>query len=251
MKKWIIFCVAILIPQTPWAADIQATLQWSHRVELSTPVSGVIQAVNVEVGEKVKSGQLLLSLDTTSYQASVDANRSEITRLAAEADEAKRDLDRIQELYERSVTSTADLDQAKLRLVNGQSKLSEARTRLRQNQKALDDASVRAPFDAIVIIRQAEPGQSVAAGLQSLMLLTLARSGEMIARMYLPAPQIENLITGQAVTVRVAGISYPGKIKTLGLEPSKTKDESVYPVDVVFTSKDTLRAGTQALVILP
>jgi RND family efflux transporter MFP subunit len=251
MKKWIVFCVAILMPQIPWAADIQATLQWSHRVELSTPVSGVIQAVNVEVGEKVKSGQLLLSLDTTSYQARVDANRSEITRLIAEADEAKRDLDRIQELYDRTVTSTADLDQAKLRLVNGQSRLSEARARLRQNQKALDDASIRAPFDAIVIIRQAEPGQSVAATLQTQMLLTLAKSGEMIARMHLTAPQIDKLKTGQTVTVRVSGISYPGQIKMLGLEPSTVKDESVYPVDVVFPSKETLRAGTQALVILP
>lgn len=251
MKKWFIFCVAILMPQTPWAADIQATLQWSHRVELSTPVSGVIQAVNVEVGEKVKTGQLLLSLDTTSYQARVDANRSEITRLIAEADEAKRDLDRIQELYDRTVTSTADLDQAKLRLVNGQSRLSEARARLRQNQKALDDASIRAPFDAIVIIRQAEPGQSVAATLQSQMLLTLAKSGEMIARMHLTAPQMVNLKAGQAVTVRVSGISYDGKIKALGLEPSINKDESVYPVDVVFPCKETLRAGTQALVVLP
>jgi RND family efflux transporter MFP subunit len=251
MKKWIIFCIAIFIPQTPWAADIQAILQWSHRVELSTPVSGVIQAVNVEVGNKVKMGQLLLSLDTTSYQARVDANRSEITRLVAEADEAKRDLDRIQELYERTVTSTADLDETKLRLVNDQSKLAEARARLRENQRALDDASIRAPFDAIVIVRLAEPGQSVAAGLQSQMLLTLAKSGEMIARMHLTAPQMVNLKAGQAVTVRVSGISYDGKIKTLGLEPSINKDESVYPVDVIFKSKEILRAGTQALVILP
>jgi RND family efflux transporter MFP subunit len=251
MKKWIIFCIAILIPTTPWAADIQATLQWSHRVELSTPVSGVIQAVNVEVGEKVKLGQLLLSLDATSYQARVDANRSEITRLVAEAEEATRDLDRIQELYVRTVTSTADLDQAKLRLVYDQSKLSEARARLRQNQKALDDASIRAPFDGVVIIRQAEPGQSVAAALQSQMLLTLARSGEMIARMHLTTPQIDKLKIGQTVSVRAAGISYTGKIKTLGLEPSIAKDESVYPVDVIFPSKEPLRAGTQALVILP
>ena len=251
MKIWIVFCIAILIPRTPWAADIQATLQWSHRVELSTPVSGVIQTVNVEVGEMVKMGQMLLSLDTTTYQARVAENQSEITRLVAEAAEAKRDLDRIQELYERTVTSTADLDQAKLRLVNDRSKLSEARARLRQNQKTLDDASIRAPFDAVVIIRQAEPGQSVAAGLQSQMLLTLARSGEMIARMHLTSPQIDNLKSGQTVTVRVAGIGYPGKIKTLGLEPSILKDESVYPVDVVFPSKETLRAGAPALVILP
>jgi len=251
MKKWIVFIMAALFPQILWAADIQATLQWSQRVELSTPVPGVVQAVNVEVGDLVKKGQVLLTLDSTAYQAGVAENQSEITRLNAEVEEARRDLGRVQELYQRTVVSTTDLDQAKLRMVNRLSMLAEARARLRQNQKALDDTSLRAPFDAVVVLRQAEPGLSVATGLQPQMLLTLARSGEMIARMYLTSPQIDNSKTGQTVTVSVSGISYTGKIKTLGLEPIKIKEEWVYPVDVIFPGKDILRAGAPALVKLP
>jgi len=167
------------------------------------------------------------------------------------AEEAKRDLDRVQELYERTIVSTTDLDQAKLRRVKSLSMLAEARARLRQDQKALEETSLRAPFDAVVILRQAEPGLSVASGLQLQMLLTLARSGEMIARMHLPSPQIDNVKTGQTVTVSVAGTSYTGKIKTLGLEPIQTKNGSVYPVDVLFPNKQPLRAGSPALVKLP
>jgi RND family efflux transporter MFP subunit len=251
MKIWIVLVMAALCPQTLWAAEIQATLQWSQRVELSTPVSGVVQAVNVQVGDLVKKGKVLLTLDNTAYQARVAENQSEITRLDAEAEEAKRDLGRVQELYERTVVSTTDLDQAKLRLVKRQSAISEARARLRQNQKALEDTSLRAPFDAVVVLRHAEPGQSVAAGLQPQMLLTLARSGEMIARALLSSPQMGQLKTGQALTVNVAGASYEGKIKTLGMEPVNIKDEWVYPVDVIFASMEPLRAGTPALVKLP
>jgi len=251
MKKLIVFIVAALFPQAPWAADIQATLQWSQRVELSTPVSGNVQAVNVEVGDLVKKGQILLTLDSTAYQAKVTESQSEITRLNAETEEANRDLVRVRELYERTVVSTTDLDQAKLRLVKSQSALAEARARLRQNQKALDDASLRAPFNAVVVLRQAEPGLSVAAGLQPQMLLTLAKSGEMIARMHLSSPLIDNLRTGQTVVVSVAGINHAGKIKTLGLEPIKIKEEWVYPVDVIFPSQEALRAGAPALVKLP
>jgi RND family efflux transporter MFP subunit len=251
MKNWIVFATAALFPQILWAADVQATLQWSQRVELSTPVSGVVQAVHVEVGDLVKKGQVLLSLDSTVYQARVAENQSQITRLNAEVEENKRDLDRVQELHERTVVATAELDQAKLKWVTIQSRLAEARARLRQNQKMLEEATIRAPFDAVVVLRQAELGQSVAAGLQPQMLLTLARSGEMIARMNLSTTQMNNLKTGQAITVSVAGISYAGKIKTLGLEPIKIKDESVYPVDVVFTSKEPLRAGVPAQVKLP
>ncbi|MEO8333103.1 MAG: efflux RND transporter periplasmic adaptor subunit [Gallionella sp.] len=251
MKKCIVYCIAAIIPQISWAAGIQATLQWSQRVELSTPVSGIVQAVNVEVGDLVKKGQVLLSLDNTSYQARVAESQSEISRLSAEAQEDKRDLSRVLELHERTVASTTELDQAKLRLVRSQSNLYEARARLRQNQKSLDDASIRAPFDAVVILRQAEPGLGVSAGLQPQMLLTLARSGEMIARMHLSSPQMDNLKTGQTVTVMVAGKKHTGRIKSLGLEPIKINEGSVYPVDVVFPSKESFRAGTTALVELP
>jgi len=251
MKIWMVIFTAALIPQTVWAADIQATLQWSQRVELSTTVSGVVQKVNVAVGDLVKRGQVLLSLDSTTYRARVEENQSEITRLNAEVEEAKRNLDRVQELYQRTVVSTTDLDQANLRLVRSQSALSESRARLQQNRKTLDDASIRAPFDAVVIVRQAEPGQSVAAGLQPQMLLTLARSGEMIARAHLAYAQIEKLKAGQTLTVIVEGNSYTGTIKTLGLDPVKIQDELDYPVDVVFKSKGLLRAGAPAKLKLP
>lgn len=251
MKNWTVLIIATLCPLTSWAADIQATLQWSQRVELSTAVPGIVQAVNAEVGDRVKKGQVLLSLDSITYQARVAESRSEIIRLNAEAEEDKRDLGRVMELHERTVVSTTELDQARLKLVRGQSALAEARARLQQNQKALDDASIRAPFDAVVVLRQAEPGLSVVSGLQPQMLLTLARSGEMIARMHLTSPRLDKLKTGQAVTVSVAGKSHAGIIRTLGLEPIKINEELVYPVDVVFKSGGPFRAGAMALVGLP
>ncbi len=251
MKKWIALCAACFFSQPLWAADVAAILQWSQRVELSTPVSGVVQAVQAEAGEQVKKGQVLLTLDSTAYQARIGESQAEITRLQAEAAEAKRDLERVQELHSRTVVSTTELDQARLRLVKNQSLLAEARARLKQNQKALDDSSLRAPFDAVVILRQVEPGQSVAAGLQPQTLLVLAKSGEMIARMHLGSAQMDSLKTGQAVTVTSGDKSYSGKVKTLGLEPVRIKDESAYPVDVIFSVNGQLRAGAAAVVKLP
>jgi RND family efflux transporter MFP subunit len=251
MKNWTLFAIAVLFPQASWAADVPATLQWSHRVELSVPVSGVVQAVNVDVGDQVKKGQVLLALDGAIYQAKVAESQSAITRLAAEAAEAKRDFERVQELHARTVVATAELDQARLRLTRAEALLAEARASLRQQQKVLDDTLMRAPFDSIVVARQAEPGMSIAAGLQPQILLVLAKSGEMLARLHLSATQIEKLKTGQLVTVAVGGQSYAGKVKALGLEPVKLKDEAGYQVDVSFASKEQLRAGIAAVVKLP
>lgn len=253
MKTWKLLCsVALLAQSQPlWAADVTALLQWSQRVELSSPVSGVVQAVQVDVGEQVKTGQALLSLDNTAYQAKVAENRAAISRYSAEMTETKRDLARTNELYERTVIATVELDQAKLRHARAQALLAEAQARLKQNQKALDGTNVRAPFDAVVVARQVEPGQVVAVGLQPQTLLVLARSGEMLARARLSEAQISPLKVGQAVTVVVGNQHYAGKIKALGLEPTNEKPESIYPVDVIFTPKEQLRAGMVAIIKLP
>ena len=251
MKNWIFLAIAFIYPQLLWAADEPAVLQWSHRVELSAPVSGVVRAVNVDVGELVKKGQVLLALDGALYQARVAETQATITRLQAELADAKRDLDRVQELYARTVVATAELDAAKLRNIRAETLLAEARANLRQNQKIFDDTLVRAPFDAVVVMRQVEPGMSVAATLQPQMLLVLAKSGEMVAQLHLSAFKLEKLKVGQAVTVVIGTQNYSGKIKALGLEPGKFEGVSAYPVDVLFSSKEQLRAGAAAVVKLP
>jgi len=251
MKNRIFFSMAVIFAQPLWAADVPAILQWAHRVELSVPVSGVVQSVNADIGDQVKKGQVLLALDGAIYQAKVAGNHAAITRLTAEAVEAKKDFERVQELHIRTVVATAELDQAQLRLTRAEALLAEARASLRQQQKVLDDTVLRAPFDAVVVVRQVEPGMSLAAGLQPQILLVLAKSGEMLARSHLSAAQIEKLKVGQAVNVISGGQSYAGKIKSLGLEPIMLKDDAAYRLEVTFSSREQLRAGAAAVVKLP
>jgi len=65
MRNQILFILAVLVSPALYAADISATLHWAGRVELSLPVSGVVQAVHVEAGDMVKKGQVLLALGNT------------------------------------------------------------------------------------------------------------------------------------------------------------------------------------------
>ena len=250
MKRWGLIAFLLGWTHTVLAADVPAVLYWSQRVELSPPVSGIVQTVNVEAGQQVKKGQVLLSLDNSAFQARLAESRAVINRYREEAADAKRELERSQELYNRSVLATTELDQAKLRQSRAQSQLSEAEARFKQNSKHLDDTFLRAPFDALVVSRLVEPGQAVASGLQPQPLLVLAKSGEMLARAKLSIEQIEKLKIGQMVTVEAGQHSYSGRIKTLGLEPL-AKDASLYSVDVVFPIKNPLRAGLPGVLKLP
>lgn len=251
MKKSTVLTLVMLYSPILCAAEYQATLQWSHRVELSTSVSGAVNAVNVDVGDKVGKGQALLTLDNTIFTAAVAQGRAETERLKAAVEEDKRELDRVQELHDRTVASTAELDQARLTEIRSSSMLAEARARLAQHQKLLDDTVLRAPFDAVVIARHAELGQSVAVQLQPQALLALAKSGEMIARIQIPATEMKEMKIGQAANVSVHGTEYRGKVKTLGMEPVSTPQGAVYPVDVLFVSNDQLRSGSTAKVVIP
>jgi RND family efflux transporter MFP subunit len=251
MKAWTGFALMTLLSPTLWAAEYQATLQWSHRVELSTRASGTVKAVNVEVGDVVSKGEVLLALDNTAFAAAVDQVRAESARLKAQAEEDKRELDRVTELHDRTVASTVELDQARLAEIRSSSLLAEAQARLIQMQKNLDDTVIRAPFDGIVIGRQVEPGQTVVTQLQRDMLLVLAKSGEMIARFSVSLPDIDRLKVGQQGKVAVNKVQYRGKVKSLGLEPIASKDGPVYVADVLFSTADALRAGARATVTVP
>lgn len=253
MKRWRWIMIS-LVAGVAQAAEVPAVLQWSQRVELSTPVSGVVQTVNVAVGDRVRQGQALLRLDERVYAGRVDESAAMVARNKEEVSEAQRDLKRVQELYDRTVISVSELEQARLRQARAAALLKESQARQRQDLKNRDDTTLRAPFDAVVVARQAEPGQAVAATLQPQSLLVVARAGEMLARAQVQEAQLANLKMGQEVEVNVGKQHFRGKVKTLGLEPT-TRDKSglpLYPLDVIFVPAETqLRAGAAATLNLP
>ena len=253
MKKWL-WMVLWFGASAANAAEVPAVLQWSQRVELSTPVSGVVQTVNVKQGERVRKGQALLQLDDRIYAARAEEAAAGVARQQEEASEAQRELKRVQELYDRSVISTSELDQAKLRQAKAAAQLREIRARHNQEAKNRADTILRAPFDALVVARLAEPGQTVAAGLQPQALLVLAKAGEMIARAQVAEEQLNNLKVGGEVNVAVGPLRFRGKITMLGLEPA-ARDKNgapLYALEVLFApGENVLRAGAQASLTLP
>lgn len=251
MRKWTWVGALWAIATVAAGADFPAVLQWSQRVELSPRVSGIVSEVAVNAGDRVKKGQTLLVLDAAVYEARVLEGRASVARFTEELAEAKRDLGRTQELFDRTVIATSELDQAKLRHARAKAQLDAAHARLKAEQKNLTDSVLRAPFDAVTVARLAEPGQNVAVGLQPPPLLVLAKAGEMVARFRLPAERIGTLKAGQAATVVVDRQEYPAILKNLGMEPVAGKDGPAYQADAVFAVKELLRAGAPATVRLP
>lgn len=166
IKAAAFFLAAMALAAASWAAD---------RVPLTTPVSGVVKEVYVQVGQKVKKGDKLLALDDTRLKARVMEAEAAVMRFKQEAEEAERDLKRAGELYDRGVSSTTEFDAAKLRHARVIANAREADARMIIAQKDLEDCVLRAPFDGVVRAREAEPGMYVPAQLNPPTLIILGK----------------------------------------------------------------------------
>ena len=147
-----------------WAAE---------RVELTTRVSGVVEEVLVKSGQRVKKGAVLLRLDKTVLQAQLDEATAEQARAEADAGDARRELERAEELFNRTVSSTSEVEAATLRHARAKAALSGANARRVIAQKNLADAELKAPFNGVVKSVPGGPGTVVTADCQPKTLVIL------------------------------------------------------------------------------
>lgn len=232
------------------ATSLDARLDWSRRTELAVPVSGVVASVAVEAGERVTRGQVLLALDDAPFVAVVHEAEAQLARRKLERDEAARDAKQAEELYARTVLSTVELENARMKLARAAAGVKEAQAGLEHARYRLRVSALRAPFDAVVLSRHAEPGQSIAAELRPPILLVIAAAGEMLARGRVDAERATALKPGQPLTVTVGGRKYPARLQALVYEPADNGKEP-YRLDVVLATPDVLHAGQAARIELP
>lgn len=240
----------LLLSHSVAAADYPARLEWERRVELSTPVQGVISEVQAQAGQRVKAGTVLVQLDDRGFRADLARARAQVESLAAARKEARREHERAIELYDRTVLSDHELQVAQNAAKQADADYASARAALVEAQLTLEYSAVRAPFDALVISVEAEKGQTVINDLQPVTLVTVADANSMVARAELTETEVEGLEVGQDAVVRIGDRSHTGKIKSIGLEPIETSGK--YPVAVSFTLDEArYRVGQTATVELP
>lgn len=174
--------LTFILPAALWAKDIEAALQWSRRVELSTLVSGVVSEVVVNAGDYVRKGQPLLWVDERPFKTQVEKAKAEVKRLEVKLNEAEQELKRAKEMHERDLIADHELELARIGFVAVDSEYQAARAALTQAELDLEYSEVRAPFDCVVLQRKAEAGQTIVSAMQPIPLFVLAEAGHMLAR---------------------------------------------------------------------
>jgi multidrug efflux system membrane fusion protein len=243
--------LALCVSTSAYAQQYDAVLQWSKRATLTTLTSGVIEKVAVDVGSHARQGELLLQLDAQVLEKRVKQTQAAVKSAEENFLEAKREKERAEELYNRTVLSDHDLQVAKINEIHARAQFEDAQVQHERAKYNLKYSRIVAPFNVLVLERHAQPGQVVSSEIQPPVLLVVAESDTMRARILVKEDALGTISLGKAAIVRVGGAQFSGKVVAAGFEPLTGKDGAVqgYPVEVEFASGDqTLRAGLTATV---
>ena len=247
--------------------EASGTINPVNTVSVGSTVSGLISAIYVDFNSKVTKGQLLAEIDPRTFQATVDQNQASMN--SAEADLANREaalemsektLRRYRNLYARSFIPKADLDQAEadyksnLAQVNAaKAKINQTRAQYNQSLVNLNYTKITAPVSGMIISREIDLGQPVAASFQAPELFTIAQDLEkMQIEVNVSEADIGDVKEGQEVTYTLDG--YPnsvfnGKVTQVRISPTTVSNVVTYSVIVTVDNKDLkLKPGMTANV---
>ena len=215
------------------AAEVRAVVGWGQRVDLGTLVSGVIAEVHVRQGQQVARGDVLVSLDQRGFVSQVNRRGAEVQHAKAMLEEAMRDDERAAELYDRTVLSDFERNQAAIALKAAKAALERARAELVDARLDLERSVIKAPFDGIVLAVEAAPGQSVVSELQSRPLVTLGDVQRLRARGLVDSAQAGALQPGMPLKASVRGATIDARVGHVGYEPvTKDGEDQLYELFV-------------------
>jgi len=204
------------------AGEAQGILHWDSRTNLTLPVSGVVDQVLVSNGQVVKQGESLLKLDTRRIKAQLQAAKSRMARFKPGRDEAQRELDRALELFDRTVLSEVELQQAKIDFAEKDAAWQEASAEVIQARLNLEFSELKAPFELNVLDIHVVKGQAIVNRLQAVPLIEVARNS-LAVKSYVAASNLGNAKKGTQVTVSYAGKNIAGRISQIDYDLEKQR----------------------------
>jgi multidrug efflux system membrane fusion protein len=211
--------LGLCLSATVLAAEVSAVVAWSQKVELGTLVSGVVDTVHVRPGQQVGRGDALVTLDDRGFKGEVSRHLAVHRHAQAALEEARREDERAIELYDRTVLSDFERNQAQIALQAARARAAEAHADLIQARLDLERSVVRAPFDGMVLAVNASPGQTIVSAWQSQPLVILADNRVYRARAQVSAAQASQLEPGAELRATLGGQTLSASVSYVGFEP--------------------------------
>ncbi len=222
------------------------TLEAVTTVEVGTQVSGIVQELYADFNDIVRKGQIIAKLDPSIIQTQIEQNKANVIRAEADLErlrvgltDAKQKLDRAHQMMEKQLIPRTELESAELAVKNAESQikssdaaLTQAKANLNTQMVNLQHTIIESPIDGIIISRNVDPGQTVAASMSAPTLYVIAKDlSEMQVLANIDEADVGRMRPNQHVRFRVEAYpteQFTGTVAQVRLQPTVVQNVVVY-----------------------
>src|ERR1700754_2805420 len=229
------------------------TLQAVRTVQVGTQASGQIAQLYVDFNDHVKKGQLLARIDPTLQQQAVEDAQAQLDKAQATLNAAQDDYNRNKSLFDARVLTAAEFETSKSNFSVQQAAVKSAQIAVDRAKQNLSYTTIYSPIDGVIVERNVDVGQTVAASLSAPQLFLIANDlSEMQILASVDESDIGQIKDNQPVQFTVQ--SYPGQqfngtVKQVRLQSTTTDNVVNYTAVVaVKNDADKLLPGMTATV---
>jgi RND family efflux transporter MFP subunit len=239
----------VLEPASGRSRRFSGIVEAADTSSISFEVTGIVQSMEVDVGDRVENGQLLAVVDDSAYRLNIEAATAEVKRARVEFNDAQNAYDRYRTMLESSgAISERAVELAEANRSSAQGSLAYAESRLRMAERDLARTRLSAPFDGVVAQRHVEAFQQVATGQK---VLDLFMEGAMEAALSVPESEIRFVHIGLPASIRFPALGSETFEGIVGEVSEVAGAANAFPVRVVVNSDNPgIRPGVTAEVTL-
>ena len=235
--------------RTTLQSTIQATgtLNPVETVDVGTQISGTIEALYFDYNSEVKAGQLIALMDSATQEAdvaqgeaSLASAKAEVLNAQAALTVAEKNLRRTRELAERDLVAKADVDADTSTWLQAKANLASAEARVKQQSASLERSNV----DGVIVAKNVEEGQTVAASYQTPSIAEIARDlTQMQVEVNVDEADIGGVHEGQPAEFTVDTFprdSFTGSVSQVRLSPTTENNIVTANVSLILDKRDDI-----------
>ncbi len=218
------------------------TIEPVNKVEVGTQVSGIISKIYVDYNSIVKKGQVIAELDKINLESELASAKANLASSKSELDYQETNYKRMKALHDRGFISDDDFDIADLSYKKAKEAYLVQLQTVQKAQTNLGYATITSPIDGVVLSKDVEEGQTVAASFSTPTLFTIARDlTDMQVVANVDEADIGNVRDGQRVTFTVDAFpddTFEGRVKQVRQQGEEESNVVTYEVVISAPNND-------------
>jgi len=227
-------------------AEFIGTVYYVEVSDVAAEVEGIVEAVKIEDGQRVKAGQPLVELRMDLLAKRLDATRFSHQQVLAELKIAEIELGRREKLFEKGSISEQSYDDTRFRARALERRANSLKAEVERIELEIQKTVIRAPFDGVVIKRSVDRGEWTAEGNT---VAVLARDDVIDVRVEVPESYIRHVRSGDQVRVSIGGTDLEGTVTAI--IPRGDVATRTFPVKIRAANTQSFVEGMSAGVWLP